>query len=72
MSLKKEAEEKKGPRDFKYVRKISLGNYGSKRFETEDYGCTHDSFKEARAVVQEAVEKRITELRGVKAFKTKE
>ena len=66
------AKDKKGPRDFVYVRKISLSNYDPRRkFETEDFACTHDSFEEARAVVQVAVEHRIDELRGVKEIETK-
>lgn len=67
------AEEELGPRNFMYARKISLGNYDLRRkFETEDFSCIHDSFEEARAIVQEAVEARIAELRGTKSFKTKE
>lgn len=71
--IKDKAEIKKGPRDFKYTRKISLSNYDPRRkFETEDFGVTHDSFEEAREIVQGAVEQRIDELRGVKEMKTKE
>jgi len=67
------ARDPKGPRDFKYTRKLTLSNYDPRRkFETEDFGVTHDSFEQARALVQDAVEQRIDELRGVRAFKTKE
>jgi len=67
------ARERLGPRDFTYTRKLTLSNYDPRRkFETEDFSVTHDSFEEARALVQAAVEQRIDELRGVKAFKTKE
>lgn len=63
---------KEGARSFTYTRKISLSNYDSRRkFETEDFGCMHDSFEEARATVQAAVEQRIDELRGVKEMSTK-
>lgn len=85
MSKKKQAEEleyvpeeveaqvKLGPRDFRYVRKISLSNYNpTKKFETEDYGVTHDSFKQARELVEEVITDRITELRGVRHHTTKE
>lgn len=73
MVIKNTAEVKLGPRGFLYTRKISLNNYDPRRkFETEDFGVTHDSFEEARATVQEAVEKRIGELRGVKEIETKE
>jgi len=73
MAIEKEARTKEGPRGFYYNRKLTLSNYDPRRkFETEDFGVTHDSFEEARAVVQAAVEQRIDELRGVKAFKTKE
>jgi hypothetical protein len=66
------AREPKGPRDFFYSRKISLKNYDPRRqYETEDFGVTHDSFGEARACVQAAVENRIAELRGVKEHETK-
>ena len=69
----KEAREDQGPRNFVYTRKISLNNYDPKRkFETEDFSVTHDSFEEARALVEEAVKARIVELRGIKSFKTKE
>ena len=72
MSINNNAEVKVGPRNFVYTRKISLNNYDSRRkFETEDFGVTHDSFEEARATVQAAVEKRIGELRGVKEIDTK-
>ncbi len=68
-----EAKDKLGPRGFVYTRKLTLSNYDPRRkFETEDFGVTHDSFEEARTLVQAAVEQRIDELRGVKAFKTKE
>ena len=73
MMEESKAKDPKGPRRFTYVRKISLSNYHSKRrFETEDYGVTHDSFKEAREVVEEVVKSRISELRGVKVHETKE
>lgn len=73
MNNKTAAFEKRGPRDFWYGRKISLGNYDPRRkFETEDFGCIHDSFEEARDTVQKAVEDRITELRGVKTHPVKE
>lgn len=65
--------DNKGPRDFVYMRKLTLSNYDPKRrFETEDFGVTADSFKEAREIVQAAVEERIGELRKVKDIKTKE
>lgn len=64
---------KRGPRDFYYSRKITLSNYDpSKKYETEDFGVEHDSFEEARVVVQEAVQARIQELRGIKEVKIKE
>ena len=69
----KEATVKEGPRRFTYVRKISLGNYNkTKQYETEDYGVTHDSFAKAREIVEEVVKDRITELRGVKVYATKD
>jgi hypothetical protein len=62
-----------GARDFKFTRKITLSNYDpNKKYETEDYGVTHDSFKEARAEVEPAVRERIEELHGFKEVKTKE
>ena len=68
-----ESSVKKGPRDFVYARKIALSNYDPRRkFETEDFGVTHDSFSKARAVVEDAVVKRIQELRGIKEVQTKE
>ena len=76
-----EAQVKLGPREFRYVRKISLSNYAPKRrYETEDFGVTHDSFAEARAVVETAVKARIKEISEVKnpestsskSFSTKE
>jgi len=73
MAEETKARESLGPRKFYYARKISLKNYDPRRqFETEDFACEHDSFEEARAVVQAAVEQRIDELRGVKSFKVKE
>lgn len=67
------AREAKGPRNFYYARKLSLKNYDPRRqFETEDFGVEHDSFEEARSVVQAAVEQRIDELRGIKEHKVKE
>lgn len=73
MPKETKARTAEGPRGFKYTRKLTLSNYDPRRkFETEDFGVTHDSFEQAREVVQEAVEQRIDELRGVKAFKTKE
>jgi len=63
----KTARESQGPRGFWYSRKISLNNYDPRRkFETEEFGVVHDSFDEARKVVQTAVQDRIDELRGVK------
>ena len=68
-----EAEVKLGPRNFTYTRKISLGNYNPKKqYETEDFSVTHDSFEEAREIVEAVVIARIAELRGVKSFETKE
>ena len=68
-----EAREDLGPRGFTYSRKITLSNYDPrKKYETEDYGVTHDSFKQAREVVQLAVEERIGELRQIKEIKTQE
>lgn len=73
MPKETKARTPEGPRDFTYNRKLTLSNYDPRRkFETEDFGVTHDSFEEARVLVQAAVENRIDELRGVKAFKTKE
>ena len=73
MNKETKAREKLGPRSFTYTRKITLSNYDARRrFETEDFSCTHDSFEEARAVVQEAVEKRIAELSGIKELATEE
>ena len=64
-------EMAKGARNFWYSRKITLSNYDPRRkFETEEFGVIHDSFKEAREMVQEAVQKRIDELRGVTEIKT--
>lgn len=72
-TLETEARDKKGPRDFSFNRKITLSNYDpNKKYETEDYGVVHDSFAEARAVVEPAVQARIQELRGVKEVKIKE
>ena len=71
--IEDKARKPEGPREFFYSRKISLKNYDPRRqFETEDFAVTHDSFDEARSLVQAAVEARIDELRGVKAFKVKE
>ena len=68
----KNAGDPKGPRNFKYTRKITLSNYDPKRrFETEDFGVEHDSFNEARKVVEDAVKNRIAELRGVERLPTK-
>ena len=68
-----EAEVKLGPRNFTYTRKISLGNYNPKKqYETEDFSVVHDSFEEARKIVEAVVVARIAELRGVKSFETKE
>jgi len=62
-----------GARDFVFNRKITLSNYDpQKKYETEDYGVTHDSFEEARATVEPAVKSRIEELRGVKEVQIKE
>jgi len=62
-----------GARDFVFSRKITLSNYDpQKKYETEDYGVTHDSFQEARATVEPAVKARIEELRGVKEVQIKE
>ena len=62
-----------GARDFVFSRKITLSNYDpQKKYETEDYGVTHDSFQEARAEVEPAVRGRIEELRGVKEVQIKE
>lgn len=62
-----------GARDFVFSRKIALSNYDpQKKYETEDYGVTHDSFQEARATVEPAVRSRIDELRGVKEVVIKE
>lgn len=73
MAQEKEAREKLGPRKFWYNRKLTLSNYDPRRkFETEDFGVEHDSFDEARAIVQGAVEQRIDELRGIKEHKLKE
>ena len=67
------AEVKLGPRDFLYARKISLSNYNpKKKYETEDFSVTHDSFEEARAIVEPVVLARIAELRSIKSFETKE
>jgi hypothetical protein len=71
--LETEAREKKGPRDFFYARKISLKNYDPRRqYETEDFGLVHDSFEEARELVELSVKKRIAELRGIEPLPTKE
>ncbi len=71
--IETEAREKRGPRNFYYGRKITLSNYDpSKKYETEDFAVEHDSFSEARVVVQEAVQARIQELRGIKEVKIKE
>jgi hypothetical protein len=71
--IETEARVKLGPRDFHYQRKITLSNYNpQKKFETEDFGVTHDSFEEARAVVEPAVNKRIKELHGIEEVQTKE
>ena len=73
MALEKEAKDKLGPRDFKYSRKLTLSNYDPRRkFETEDFGVTHDSFDEARELVEDAVKSRIAELRGVEQLPIKE
>ena len=73
MPKETKAREELGPRGFTYTRKLTLSNYDPRRkFETEDFGVTHDSFDQARSLVQAAVEQRIDELRGVKVFKTKE
>jgi len=70
--VEQEAREDIGPRGFVYTRKITLSNYDPKRkFETEDFSVTHDSFVKAREVVEIAVKARIAELRGVKSFATK-
>lgn len=61
------------PRNYTYSRKITLSNYDpAKKYETEDFGVEADSFEEARTVVQEAVQARIQELRGIKEVKLKE
>jgi len=68
-----EAEDKLGPRNFIYSRKITLSNYDPrKKYETEDFSVTHDSFKEARIIVEAAVMNRIAELRQIKEHPTKE
>jgi len=73
MALEKTARDPQGPRGFKYTRKITLSNYDPRRkFETEDFGITHDSFTEAREVVEDAVKSRIAELRGVEKLPTKD
>lgn len=73
MTKETTARDKKGPRDFFYGRKLTLSNYDPRRkFETEDFGVTHDSFDEARALVEDAVKSRIAELRGVEPLPTKE
>jgi len=61
-----------GPRGFFYGRKLTLSNYDPRRkFETEDFGVTHDSFAQARVIVEDAVKSRIAELRGVEALPIK-
>jgi len=66
-------ENPQGPRDFKYSRKLTLSNYDPRRkFETEDFGVTHDSFEQARELVETAVKNRIGELRGVEALPIKQ
>jgi len=73
MTVEKKARESKGPRDFTYSRKITLSNYNpKKKFETEDYGVTHDSFEEARELVEGVCKDRILELRGVEELPTKD
>lgn len=73
MAIENKARESKGPRDFYYSRKLTLSNYDPRRkFETEDFGVTHDSFQEARATVEAAVTERMNELRGIKEHPTKE
>ena len=65
------ARESVGPRGFWCSRKITLSNYNPQRkFETEEYGVVHDSFHQARELVQNVVEERIQELRGVKEVET--
>lgn len=67
------AEERRGPRNFRYTRKITLSNYDPRRkFETEDFSAEHDSFSEARKIVEDAVNRRISELSGAKKFITKQ
>jgi hypothetical protein len=62
-----------GARNFRYSRKIYLANYQpKKKYESEEFACEHDSFEEARAVVEEAVKNRIAELTGMKEVPTKE
>lgn len=73
MEYKERAAEKVGPRNFRYVRKISLSNYDPRRkFETEDYEVVHDSFEEARQLVEKTVNERIAELSGAKQYVTKQ
>jgi len=73
MAKETKARDPKGPRDFTYSRKLTLSNYDPRRkFETEDFGVTHDSHGEAREVVEDAVKARIAELRGVEPLPTKE
>jgi len=73
MVIETKARESKGPRDFSYSRKLTLSNYDPRRkFETEDFSCTHDSFQEARALVEAAVTERMNELRGIKEHPIKE
>ena len=67
-----EAREDNGPRNFVYSRKLTLSNYDPRRkFETEDFEVTHDSFGQAREVVEDAVKSRIAELRGVEPLPIK-
>ena len=73
MAKETTARDPQGPRDFRYTRKITLSNYDPRRkFETEDFGVEHDSFDQARELVEDAVKSRIAELRGVEKLPTKE
>jgi len=65
--------KKSSLRDFYVGRKIFLSNYNpARKYESEEYGVSADSFEEANEAIRERVKERIQELRGIKEVQTKE